>query len=57
MNYKNLWFTEEAAQKLMDQFRADLRRISDGIRRRNRDVESPPSEYLLPDKIYMRFDA
>jgi len=54
MNYKNQWFTEEAPQKIMDQFRSSLRQISDVIKRRNADQ---PMHYLLPEKIYMRFNV
>jgi len=56
LNYKNNWFTEEAPQKIMDQFRSSLRQISDSMKRRNRDLETP-FEYLLPEKIHMRFNV
>ena len=56
LNYRNRWFSEESAQKVMDNFRCSLRRISDNIKRRNKQLEAP-FDYLLPEKIYMRFDA
>ena len=40
----------------MDQFRSSLRQISDSMKRRNRDLETP-FEYLLPEKIHMRFNV
>jgi len=56
LNYRNCWFTEEAAQKVMDKFRSSLRQLSDKIKRRNKQLEAP-FDYLLPEKINMRFDV
>jgi len=55
LNYRNHWFTEEAPQKVMDEFRSSLRHISEGMKRRNKQLATP-FDYLLPEKIYMRFD-
>jgi len=41
---------------VMDRFRSNMRQISDAIKRRNKRLETP-FDYLLPEKIYMRFDA
>ena len=40
----------------MDKFRASLRQLSEKMKRRNEPLETP-FDYLLPEKIYMRFDA
>jgi len=56
LNYRNRWFTDEAPQKVMDKFRSNLRQISDNMKRRNKLLETP-YDYLLPEKIYMRFDV
>jgi len=55
LNYRNCWFTEEAAQKAMDEFRSSLRQISASMKRRNKQFATP-LEYLLPERIYMRYD-
>ena len=56
LSYRNHWFTEEAAHIAMDKFRASLRQLSEKMKRRNEPLETP-FDYLLPEKIYMRFDA
>lgn len=56
LNYRNRWFTDEAPHKVMDKFRSNLRQISDNMKRRNRQLETP-YDYLLPEKICMRFDV
>jgi len=40
----------------MDKFRSSLRQISDNMKRRNKQLETP-FDYLLPEKIYMRYDV
>jgi len=55
INYRNHLFTEEPAQKIMDEFRSSLRRISDAMKRRNKQLATP-FDYLLPERIYMRFN-
>lgn len=48
--YEEQYYTEPAAQKLIDNFQQDLKDIEEDILRQNKSLE-PPYLYLCPSRI------